>query len=77
MSLLAIIYVQTQRLFLNGYLFLFPFSQGKQLEDYYKKQKKVIDFQVKGPPGETWKGLLAALHLQHINAVSSSQKLTA
>lgn len=52
-------------------------EQSKLLEDYYRKQNKLIDFQVKGAPGETWKGLLAALHLQHINAVSSSQKLTA
>ncbi|XP_008231147.1 PREDICTED: probable adenylate kinase 7, mitochondrial [Prunus mume] len=52
-------------------------EQSKSLEDYYRKQNKLIDFQVKAAPGETWKGLLAALHLQHINAVSSSQKLTA
>lgn len=52
-------------------------EQSKSLEDYYRKQDKLIDFQVKAAPGETWKGLLAALHLQHINAVSSSQKLTA
>ncbi|KAM1217487.1 hypothetical protein ACFX13_045540 [Malus domestica] len=49
----------------------------KSLEDYYRKQHKLIDFQVKSAPGETWQGLLAALHLQHINAVNSSQKLTA
>ncbi|KAL6139451.1 hypothetical protein ACLB2K_057755 [Fragaria x ananassa] len=52
-------------------------EQSKSLEDYYRKQNKLIDFHIKGAPGETWKGLLAALHLQHINAVSSSQKLTA
>ncbi|TXG60091.1 hypothetical protein EZV62_014664 [Acer yangbiense] len=52
-------------------------EQGKQLEDYYRKQRKLVDFQVAGAPGETWQGLLAALHLQHMNAVSSSQKLTA
>lgn len=53
--------------------------QSKQLEEYYRKQRKIIDFEVAaGAPGETWQGLLAALHLQHINAVSSSsQKLTA
>ncbi|KAM2014334.1 hypothetical protein ACFX16_045005 [Malus domestica] len=49
----------------------------KSPEDYYRKQHKLIDFQVKSAPGETWQGLLAALHLQHINAVNSSQKLTA
>ncbi|KAM1075704.1 hypothetical protein ACFX13_023664 [Malus domestica] len=52
-------------------------EQTKSLEDYYRKQNKLIDFQIKAAPGETWQGLLAALHLQHINAVSSSQKLTA
>ncbi|XP_062010320.1 probable adenylate kinase 7, mitochondrial [Rosa rugosa] len=52
-------------------------EKSKLLEDYYRKQNKLIDFHMKGAPGETWKGLLAALHLQHINAVSSSQKLTA
>lgn len=55
----------------------FPSIQGMLLEDYYRKQKKLLDFHVAGAPGETWQGLLAALQLQHINAVSSSQKLTA
>ncbi|XP_059669991.1 probable adenylate kinase 7, mitochondrial [Cornus florida] len=52
-------------------------EKSKPLEDYYRKQKKLLDFQVAGAPGETWQGLLAALHLQHMNAISSSQKLTA
>lgn len=52
-------------------------EQSKPLEDYYRKQKKLLDFQVAGPPGETWQGLLGALHLQHMDAVNSSQKLTA
>ncbi|GAV80436.1 ADK domain-containing protein, partial [Cephalotus follicularis] len=52
-------------------------EQIKPLEDYYRKQKKLLDFQVAGALGETWQGLLAALHLQHMNAVNSSQKLTA
>ncbi|XXG89169.1 hypothetical protein AAC387_Pa12g1238 [Persea americana] len=51
-------------------------EQSKPLEDYYRRQKKLLDFQVAGGPGETWRGLLAALHLQHMDAVSSSQKLT-
>ncbi|KAF5739563.1 hypothetical protein HS088_TW12G00771 [Tripterygium wilfordii] len=46
-------------------------EQAKPLEDYYRKQKKLLDFQVAGAPGETWQGLLAALHLQHMNAVPS------
>ncbi|KAG4912442.1 hypothetical protein AAZX31_19G079000 [Glycine max] len=49
----------------------------KLLEDYYRKQKKLLNFEVAGGHGETWKGLLAALHLRHINALRSSQKLTA
>ncbi|KAA8548220.1 hypothetical protein F0562_004519 [Nyssa sinensis] len=48
-------------------------EQSKPLEDYYRKQKKLLDFQVAGAPGETWQGLLAALHLQHMNAIGSSQ----
>ncbi|OIW09427.1 hypothetical protein TanjilG_14578 [Lupinus angustifolius] len=52
-------------------------KECKLLEDYYRKQKKILNFEVAGAPGETWKGLLAALHLQHINAHSSSPKLTA
>ncbi|OVA09492.1 Adenylate kinase [Macleaya cordata] len=50
-------------------------EQKKPLEDYYKKQKKLIDFQVASGSGETWQGLLAALHLQHMNAIHSSHKL--
>ncbi|CAL0332976.1 unnamed protein product [Lupinus luteus] len=52
-------------------------KECKLLEDYYRKQKKLLNFEVAGAPGETWKGLLVALHLQHINALSSSPKLTA
>lgn len=52
-------------------------EQMKPLEEYYRKKKKLLDFQVAGPPGDTWQGLLAALHLQHMSAVNSSQKLTA
>ncbi|KAK6912989.1 hypothetical protein RJ641_022590 [Dillenia turbinata] len=52
-------------------------QQSKPLEDCYRKQGKLLDIQVEGAPGETWKGLLVALHLQHMNAVNYSQKLTA
>ncbi|KAH7681120.1 Adenylate kinase/UMP-CMP kinase protein [Dioscorea alata] len=52
-------------------------EQSKLLEEYYRKQNKLLNFQMAGGPGETWQGLLAALHLQHINAVNGSQKLTA
>ncbi|PRQ17014.1 putative adenylate kinase [Rosa chinensis] len=38
-------------------------EQSKPLEDYYKKEEKLLDFQVSSAPGETWKGLLATLHL--------------
>lgn len=51
-------------------------EQRKLLEEYYRKKKKLLDFQVSGGPRETWQGLLATLHLQHIDAASSSQKLT-
>ncbi|KAI3768853.1 hypothetical protein L2E82_19689 [Cichorium intybus] len=55
-----------------------PNSMNKplDLEDYYKKQRKLLNFNVAGAPGETWQGLLAALHLQHMNAISSTQKLS-
>ncbi|XP_010042200.2 probable adenylate kinase 7, mitochondrial [Eucalyptus grandis] len=52
-------------------------EQTKLLEEYYQKQKKLLNFQVASAPGETWRGLLVALQLQHVNAVDSSQKLTA
>lgn len=52
-------------------------EQINPLEDYYRKQKKLLNFQVGNAPGETWKGLLAALHLKHVDAKHSSQKLTA
>lgn len=56
----------------------FILAQSKPLEDYYKKKGKLLNFQVAGGLGETWQRLLAALHLQHIAALSfSSQKLTA
>lgn len=48
----------------------------KPLEDYYRKQKKLLDFRVDGAPADIWRGLLAALQLQHINAIHSSQTLT-
>ncbi|KAI3670123.1 hypothetical protein L6452_41769 [Arctium lappa] len=52
-------------------------SMNNALEEYYKKQKKLLNFNVGGAPGETWQGLLAALHLQHMNALnSSSHKLS-
>lgn len=49
--------------------------QVRLLEDYYKKQKKLIDFQVCNAPGETWQGLLAALQLQHIDDAHCGPKL--
>lgn len=52
-------------------------EQGMSVEEYYKKQQKLLDFQVKGATGDSWQGLLAALHLQHMQAISSTQKLTA
>ncbi|CAI9766696.1 unnamed protein product [Fraxinus pennsylvanica] len=56
-------------------------EQRMPIEEYYKKQKKLLEFHVAGAPGDTWQSLLAALHLQHMNAVCSSlnspQKLAA
>ncbi|KAJ4838481.1 hypothetical protein Tsubulata_021076 [Turnera subulata] len=49
------------------------YEQSKQLEDYYLKQRKLLNFQVSVAPWETWQGLLEALHLQHINAGYSSR----
>ncbi|XP_047311746.1 probable adenylate kinase 7, mitochondrial [Impatiens glandulifera] len=55
-------------------------EQSKPLEDYYRQQKKLLDFQVNGGHGETWQGLLAALQLQHVMtaaaATTSSPKLS-
>ncbi|XP_022736229.1 probable adenylate kinase 7, mitochondrial [Durio zibethinus] len=51
-------------------------KQIKPLEDYYKEQKKLLDFQVGSAHMETWRGLLTALHLQHMIAGSHSQKRT-
>lgn len=51
-------------------------EQMKLLEEYYQGRKKLIEFRVGKAPGETWKGLIAALHLQHINAVHSSRMVT-
>ncbi|CAA2979411.1 probable adenylate kinase 7, mitochondrial [Olea europaea subsp. europaea] len=47
-------------------------KQRMPVEEYYKKQKKLLEFQVAGAPGDTWEGLLAALHLRHMNALCSS-----
>lgn len=49
----------------------------KPLEEYYRKQKKLLDFQVAGGPAETWQGLLAALQLQHMMSAVGSTQLTA
>ncbi|KAH6788176.1 P-loop containing nucleoside triphosphate hydrolases superfamily protein [Perilla frutescens var. hirtella] len=51
-------------------------EQMKGVEEYYKQQKKLVNFQVAGAPGDTWEGLLAALQLQHMTP-NSSNKLTA
>ncbi|CAM8891327.1 unnamed protein product [Rhodiola kirilowii] len=52
-------------------------EQGKRLEEYYRKQKKLLNIQVGGAPGDTWQHLMTTLHLQHIDADRSTQKLTA
>ncbi|KAL9258238.1 putative adenylate kinase 7, mitochondrial, partial [Drosera capensis] len=42
-------------------------EQRKLLEGYYRSQKKLIDFQVGSAFRDTWKGLLAVLHLPHFD----------
>ena len=49
--------------------------QSKALEDYYREQQKLLEFQVDGSPGANWPRLLAALHLKHIVAARTSHKL--
>uniref|UniRef100_A0A7C8YFK6 adenylate kinase n=1 Tax=Opuntia streptacantha TaxID=393608 RepID=A0A7C8YFK6_OPUST len=51
-------------------------EQMKLLEEYYQSRNKLIEFRVGNAPRETWKGLIAALHLQHIDAVHSSRMVT-
>ncbi|XP_030941102.1 probable adenylate kinase 7, mitochondrial [Quercus lobata] len=50
-------------------------KQSKALEDYYRKQQKLLEFQVDSSPGANWPRLLAALHLKHIVAARTSHKL--
>lgn len=51
-------------------------KQAKQLEDYYKKQRKLMELKTSARPGETWQGLVAALHLQHLDPSPTPHKLT-
>ena len=50
--------------------------QTKLLEDYYKQQRKIVELKTSARPGETWQGLVAALHLQHLDAPPTPHKLT-
>ncbi|KAH9609088.1 hypothetical protein KSS87_021848 [Heliosperma pusillum] len=50
-------------------------EQSKLLEDFYRRQNKLLDFEVDEGLGETWHDLLSVLQLQHIK--SSFQTLTA
>ncbi|KAL8153140.1 hypothetical protein V2J09_010900 [Rumex salicifolius] len=52
-------------------------EQSKPMEDYYRKQKKLLEFKVAEAPAESWQGLLAALQLQHLNSSAHLPKLTA
>lgn len=52
-------------------------EQTKQLEDYYKKQRKIVELKTSARPVETWQGLVAALHLQHLDSPPTPHKLTA
>jgi len=51
-------------------------KQTKLLEDYYKQQRKIVELKTSARPGETWQGLVAALHLQHLDAPPTPHKLT-
>lgn len=51
-------------------------EQNKLLEEYYRKKNKLLDFHIVEGPGDPWRGLLAALHLQQAHAASLSRKLT-
>ncbi|VAI76276.1 unnamed protein product [Triticum turgidum subsp. durum] len=51
-------------------------EQTKQLEDYYKKHRKLVELKTSARPGETWQGLVAALHLQHVDPSPTPHKLT-
>ncbi|KAG8086678.1 hypothetical protein GUJ93_ZPchr0010g10625 [Zizania palustris] len=51
-------------------------EQTKLLEDYYKKQRKLMELKTSARPGETWQGLVAALHLQHLDSSPKPHKLT-
>uniref|UniRef100_A0A0E0LQQ3 adenylate kinase n=1 Tax=Oryza punctata TaxID=4537 RepID=A0A0E0LQQ3_ORYPU len=51
-------------------------EQTKLLEDYYRKQRKLMELKTSARPGETWQGLVAALHLQHLDATPTPHKLT-
>ncbi|GAB2240907.1 hypothetical protein Droror1_Dr00021425 [Drosera rotundifolia] len=50
-------------------------EQRKLLEDYYRSQKKLIDFQVGSAFRDTWKGLLAVLHLPHFDVNHVTRRL--
>ncbi|MBA0790091.1 hypothetical protein Gohar_014760, partial [Gossypium harknessii] len=50
---------------------------SKVVEEYYKNEKKLLEFQIGNARMETWRRLLTALHLQHINAARLLQKPTA
>ncbi|XP_022137075.1 probable adenylate kinase 7, mitochondrial [Momordica charantia] len=49
-------------------------EQTKPLEDYYRKQNKLINIELDSAPRETWQKLLVALHLQHVLAAPNSEK---
>ncbi|KAG4190794.1 hypothetical protein ERO13_A07G052000v2 [Gossypium hirsutum] len=51
-------------------------KQSKVVEEYYKNQKKLLEFQIGNASMETWRRLLTALHLRHINAARHLQKPT-
>uniref|UniRef100_A0ACD6AJ14 Uncharacterized protein n=1 Tax=Avena sativa TaxID=4498 RepID=A0ACD6AJ14_AVESA len=51
-------------------------EQAKQLEDYYRKHRKLVELKTSARPGETWQELVSALHLQHLDPSPVPHKLT-
>jgi adenylate kinase len=45
--------------------------QSKPVEDFYRKQGKLLDFEVAGGIPETWQRLLTVLNLEEKNASQS------
>lgn len=47
------------------------YEESKPVEDFYRKQGKLLDFEVAGGIPETWQRLLTVLNLEEKNASQS------